>query len=434
VIGQQATIGSECSVGGAGLHTGARTTTTFKPAPPNHGIRFRRTDCDPPCEIPADIEYVPSSTEVPRNTTLRRGDVSIHTVEHVLAAVSGLGIHNVLIEIDGPEPCEPSEGCLTYVQRLHAAGVRRQGVPLDPYVVRDVVQLREGDVELTAVPNDRFRVSFTIRYDNPLIGTQHISLDVEPESFMREIAPARTFALMSEVRQLQESGFIRGGSLDNAVVVDGDHILNETPLRFPDEFVRHKVLDLLGDLALLGQPIRGHIIAVRSGHRTNTAFVRRMHTAAASARPTKERSGLWDVQDILEVMPHRYPFMLVDRILEFEDRKRVVAIKNVTYNEPFFQGHFPGHPVMPAVLIVEAMAQCGGVLLLNSVDEPGRRLLYFSGIDRARFRRPVRPGDQLRFELELLRFGGSVCKMEGKAFVDETVVAEATLLATIVER
>lgn len=434
MIGQQATIERECAVRGAGLHTGARTTTTFKPAPPNHGIRFRRTDCDPPCDIPASIECVPNSTDVPRNTTLQRDNVSIHTVEHVLAAVAGLGIHNVLIEIDGPEPCEPSEGCLTYVQRLREAGVRRQGVPLDSYVVKDVVQFREGDVELTAVPNDQFRISFTIRYDNPLIGTQHISLDVDPDSFAREIAPARTFALMSEVRQLQESGFIRGGSLDNAVVVDGDHILNETPLRFPDEFVRHKVLDLLGDLALLGQPIRGHIIAVRSGHRANAAFVRRMHAAAASAGPTKERSGLWDVQDILEVMPHRYPFMLVDRILEFEDRKRVVAIKNVTYNEPFFQGHFPGHPVMPAVLIVEAMAQCGGVLVLNSVAEPRRHLMYFTGIDRARFRKPVRPGDQLRFELDMLRFGGAVCKMEGKAFVDDAVVAEATLLATIVER
>jgi UDP-3-O-[3-hydroxymyristoyl] N-acetylglucosamine deacetylase/3-hydroxyacyl-[acyl-carrier-protein] dehydratase len=302
-------------------------------------------------------------------------------------------------------------------------------------VLRQPVVFREGEVELTAIPYDGLRLSFTIHYDNPLIATQHASFEIDPEVFAREIAPARTFALMRDVVELRERGFIRGGTLDNAVVVDEGRIMNDVPLRFPDEFVRHKILDLLGDLALLGQPLRAHVIAVRSGHRTNTRFVRQILEAEKNSQPggATMRPAL-DVQEILEIMPHRYPILLVDRILELEDRKRVVGIKNVTYNEPFFQGHFPGHPVMPAVLIIEAMAQCGGVLLMNSVDDPKKHLMYFAGIDKARFRKPVRPGDQLRFELELLRFGGTVCKMGGKAFVGDEVVAEATLLSTIVER
>ena len=436
MIFQQTTLARPFPFTGVGLHTGNRVTMTLKPAPADHGIVFRRVDRDPPLDIPARIENTPEKNEVGRNTTVQRDGVQIHTVEHLLAALTGLGLDNVLVEIDSNEPPEPSDGsCSAYVELLRSAGVARQGTPRRTFEVRRPIGLRDGDAELTAVPYAGFRVSFTIHYDNPLIGTQHASFDLDADTFAREIAPARTFALMRDVRELQKRGLIKGGTLANAVVVDEDRILNDEPLRFPDEFVRHKILDLLGDLALLGRPLRGHVISVRSGHESNVRFVRRLAEVAHSQERTPARRGtVWDIQDIQRIMPHRYPILLVDRILEFEDRKRVVGIKNVTFNEPFFQGHFPGHPIMPAVLIIEAMAQCGGVLLLNSVDNPENKLMYFVGIDKARFRKPVLPGDQLRFELQLIRFGGSVCKMEGKAFVDGDLVAEAELLSTVIER
>jgi UDP-3-O-[3-hydroxymyristoyl] N-acetylglucosamine deacetylase / 3-hydroxyacyl-[acyl-carrier-protein] dehydratase len=435
VIGQQTTIAQPISIDGHGLHTGNRVTMRLLPAPPDHGIVFRRTDQEPPLELPARIEFVPEKNELGRNTTLLRDGVQIHTVEHVLAAVTGLGIDNLVIELDSNEPVEPADGsCTAFVERLTEAGVKRQGTPKRVFEVRRAQTFRQGDVELHALPHDGFRVSFTICYDNPVIGTQHATFDLNPEVFASEIAPARTFALLRDVRALQSRGLIRGGSLDNAIVVDEERVLNDGPLRFPDEFVRHKILDLLGDLALLGRPIRGHILSVRSGHDTNVQFVRQLAEVAGASRGPSRPGIVWDIQDIQQIMPHRYPILLVDRILEFEDRKRVVGIKNVTMNEPYFQGHFPGHPIMPAVLIIEAMAQCGGVLLLNSVDDPENKLMYFMGIDKARFRKPVLPGDQLRFELQLLRFGGAVCKMEGKAYVDGELVAEAELLSTVIER
>ena len=435
MIGQQTTIGSPTTLEGVGLHTGGRVRMSLHPLAPDSGIVFRRVDRDPPLEIPARAENAPPKPALGRNTTIERDGTQIHTVEHILAATHGLGIDNLRIDLDSNEPIEPADGsCAYFVERLRAAGIVKQGTPKRTFVVRRPVTFREGDVELQALPYDGFRVSFTIQYDNPIIGTQAASFDIDPETFAREIAPARTFALLRDVRELQQRGLIRGGSLENAVVVDEDRILNDGPLRFPDEFVRHKILDLLGDLALLGRPIQGHVHSVRSGHETNVQFVRKLK-AAADAVAAPIRPGIvLDIHDIQRILPHRYPILLVDRILEFEDRKRVVGIKNVTMNEPFFTGHFPGHPIMPAVLIIEAMAQCGGVLLLNSVDDPANKLMYFVGIDKARFRKPVLPGDQLRFELQLIRFGGAVCKMEGKAFVDGELVAEAELLSTVIER
>jgi UDP-3-O-[3-hydroxymyristoyl] N-acetylglucosamine deacetylase/3-hydroxyacyl-[acyl-carrier-protein] dehydratase len=434
VIGQQTTIGRAVDFDGVGLHTGNRVRMRLHPAAPDAGIVFRRVDRDPPVDIPAHASHTPAVNEVGRNTTLERDGVRIHTVEHVLAAAHGLGIDNLRIDLDSNEPAEPPDGsCAAFVERLREAGIVRQGTPKRTFVVRRPVTLRDGEVELQALPYDGFRVSFTIQYDNPVIGTQSASFDIDPETFAREIAPARTFALLRDVRELQQRGLIRGGTLENAVVVDEDRVLNDGPLRFPDEFVRHKILDLLGDLALLGRPIQGHIVAVRSGHETNVQFVRKLARAAGHA-PSARRGIVWGIEDIQRILPHRYPILLVDRILEFEDRKRVVGIKNVTMNEPFFAGHFPGHPIMPAVLIIEAMAQCGGVLLLNSIDDPDNKLMYFMGIDKARFRKPVLPGDQLRFELQLIRFGGAVCKMEGKAFVDGELVAEAELLSQVIER
>ena len=436
MIFQQTTLGRSVTIVGIGLHTGNRVTMSLHPAPADHGIVFRRVDLDPPASIPAHIEHVPEKPVIGRNTTLERDGVAIHTVEHILAALSGLGVDNVRIDLDANEPPEPADGsCNAFVASLREAEIVRQGTPRRTLEIRRPVELREGGIELRAVPHDRLRLTFTIRYDNALIGTQQASFDIDPETFEREIAPARTFALMSDVREMQKRGLIKGGTLANAVVVDGERLLSEEPLRFADEFVRHKILDLLGDLTLLGRPLRAHVIAVRAGHETNARFVRRLLESVGSEARRVSRAGVvWDIHDILRILPHRYPLLLVDRILEFEDRKRVVGIKNVTMNEPFFSGHFPGHPIMPAVLIIEAMAQCGGVLLLNSVEDPEHKLMYFMGIDKARFRKPVLPGDQLRFELELIRFGGAVCKMQGKAFVEGELVAEAELLSTVIER
>jgi UDP-3-O-[3-hydroxymyristoyl] N-acetylglucosamine deacetylase/3-hydroxyacyl-[acyl-carrier-protein] dehydratase len=279
-------------------------------------------------------------------------------------------------------------------------------------------------------------LSFGIDYDDPLIGRQEATFVLSPATFRTEIAPARTFALKKDVPMLQAMGLARGGTMRNALVVDDGHLLGDQRLRFPDEFVRHKILDLLGDLYLLGMPIQGHIEAYRSGHAANVAF-----TALLAKRERRQpriyppRQPLhWDIGSIMEIMPHRYPFLLVDRIADLEPGKRVVGYKNVTINEPFFEGHFPGHPIMPAVLIIEAMAQTGGVLLLSSVDDPEGKLVYFSGIDGARFRQPVTPGDQLRFELEMIKLKGPVCRMKGTAYVGGEKVAEAELMSTIVER
>jgi UDP-3-O-[3-hydroxymyristoyl] N-acetylglucosamine deacetylase/3-hydroxyacyl-[acyl-carrier-protein] dehydratase len=394
-------------------------------------------DGDKRVEIPAVVTSIPADAPAHRNTTLGSGDEAIYTVEHILAACYGLQIDNLDIEISGNEPPVPGQGDYrSYVEAFNSAGIVGQGAPVDVFEVDRAITLKDGDVELHAVPADNFRVSFTIKYDNPLIGTQFATFDMDPEVFERDIAPARTFVLMQDVEKLREMGLIKGGTLDNAIVFKENEIMNDTPLRFPDECVRHKILDLLGDLSLLGAPIKGHIHAVKSGHSSNVAFVRKLWEIKESKKRMSlaTSAGDWNIHLIQEIMPHRYPFLLVDRIVELEDKKRVVGIKNVTINEPFFQGHFPGHPIMPAVLIIEAMAQVGGVLLLNSVDDPKKYLVYFTRVDKAKFRRPVIPGDQLRFELELKKLKRGICMMEGRAFVDGKLTAEAELSSVIVKR
>ncbi len=436
MVRQQRTIKNPFIFKGIGIHTGIRVRTEFKPAPVGTGIVFRRIDLDPVVEIPAKAEFIDPG-EVRRNTTLARDGVQIHTVEHILAAASGLQVDNLVIDIDADEPPEPADGSvLELVESIRAAGIENQGVPVKYLKITTPVSFYKDDVELLALPYEGFRVSYTIEYESEFIGTQYFSIDIDPDTFTSEIAPSRTFALMSDVEMLRKEGLIKGGSLDNAVVVDENGIMNDAPLRFPDEFVRHKILDIIGDLTLTGAPIEGHIIAVRSGHNYNLPFARLL----AQDMKNKQRftrgpgGGHWDINMIMDIMPHRYPFLLVDRILELEGSKRVVGIKNVTINEPFFTGHFPGQPIMPAVLIIEAMAQVGGILLLSSVDRPEDYLVYFMTIDKAKFRKPVIPGDQLRFELEMLSLKKKFCKMRGKAYVDGSVVAEATLSSTIVKR
>jgi UDP-3-O-[3-hydroxymyristoyl] N-acetylglucosamine deacetylase/3-hydroxyacyl-[acyl-carrier-protein] dehydratase len=437
LIRQQKTIGREIDLEGFGLHTGNKIQLTCKPAPPNSGIKFIRVDAGERVEIPAVVTSITPDAPAHRNTTLGSNGSAIYTVEHILAACYGLQIDNLDIEISGNEPPEPEDGNYrSYVAAFKKAGIVGQGAPAELFEVDRAVTLEEGDVEIHAVPADSFRVSFTIQYENPCIGTQYATYEIDPDVFEREIAPARTFVLYRDVEKLRDMGLIKGGSLDNAIVFKDDEIMNETPLRFPDECVRHKILDLLGDLSLLGAPIKGHIHAVRSGHPSNVAFVRKLWEIRESQKKMSlaTSGGSWGINLIQEIMPHRYPFLLVDRIVELEDKKRVVGIKNVTINEPFFQGHFPGHPIMPAVLIIEAMAQAGGVLLLNSVDDPKKYLVYFTRVDKAKFRRPVLPGDQLRFELELQKLRRGICTMQGRAYVEGKLTAEAVLSSVIVRR
>lgn len=436
MVRQQRTFKDSFTYEGIGLHTGKKVRTVYHPAPPGTGIIFRRVDLNPPVDIPARVDYV-HDEEIKRNTTITKLGTVIHTVEHILAAASGLQVDNMIVEIDADEPPEPRDGsCAPFVEAFQKVGFENQGVPTKFLKITGPVSFSENGCELVALPYNGFRVSFTIDYENEHIGTQYASFDLNPEIFVREIAPARTFALMSDVEMLKSQGLIKGGSLDNAIVVDKDGILNKEPLRFSDEFVRHKILDLLGDLTLVGSPIEGHIIALRSGHVSNLKFVRLLSKEAASK--AKSISGVgekcWDINVIQQIMPHRYPFLLVDRILELEDKKRVVGIKNVTINEPFFMGHFPGHPIMPAVLIIEAMAQVGGILLLSSVDKPEKYLVYFIGINKAKFRKPVYPGDRVRFELDMLSLRRRFCKMKGVAYVDGQIVAEAELTSSIVNR
>ncbi|HLQ67778.1 MAG TPA: bifunctional UDP-3-O-[3-hydroxymyristoyl] N-acetylglucosamine deacetylase/3-hydroxyacyl-ACP dehydratase [Candidatus Limnocylindrales bacterium] len=440
----QRTLSRAVSYEGVGLHTGKRCHVEFRPAPAGTGIKFIRLDLPGQPEIPVAPRYARADTDHMRRTILKNGSAEVHTVEHILAAAAGLEIDNMIIALDSHEPPEPQDGSARpYVALFQNAGITEQDAPRRYFRVRDPVRFEEGGVILVAMPHDGLRVTFTIEYENAYRGTQYATYDITPEIFVKEIAPARTFVLERDVENLRSRGMIQGGTLQNAVVVKSDGILNKEPLRFADEFVRHKILDFLGDLYLLGRPARGHFISVKSGHASNVRFVQRLARDEEPGSLIEGVAGVsrngdagpiqLDIMAIQEIMPHRYPLLLIDRILSLEEN-RVVGIKNVTINEPFFAGHFPGHPIMPAVLIIEAMAQCGGVLLLNTVERPREKLVYFMGIDNAKFRKPVRPGDQLRFELNLLRLKQRICKMEGKAYVHGDLVAEAELLSSIVER
>jgi UDP-3-O-[3-hydroxymyristoyl] N-acetylglucosamine deacetylase / 3-hydroxyacyl-[acyl-carrier-protein] dehydratase len=436
-LGQQRTVGAAVTIEGVGLHTGVTTRLTFRPAEPDSGLRFVRVDLPGAPQVPVRPANAGNLAAAMRRTVLRSGTTEVHTVEHVLASVAGLGIDNAILEIDGPEAPEPVDGSARpIVDAILGAGIKTQDAPRRYLRIAEPVAYTEKGIQLVALPHDGFRISFTIQYDNRLVGTQHVSFEITPETFASEIAPARTFVLHRDVKALQDAGMIKGGTTRNAVVVKDDEIASEGPLRYPNEFVRHKVLDLIGDLCLLGRPLQGHVMAVRSGHDSNVQFVKRLDEA--QARPYAYEDLLdkvhFDIQAIERIMPHRYPMLLVDRILLLEERTRVVGLKNVTLNEPFFMGHFPGHPIMPAVLIIEAMAQVGGVLLLNTVDDPDNKLVYFMGIDNAKFRRPVLPGDQLIFDLEMTKLKSRICKMTGRCFTRGQLVAEADLLSTIVER
>ena len=362
-----------------------------------------------------------------RNTQLGRGDQSVHTVEHVLAAVAGLGIDDVTIEMNGPEPPILDGSAEPFLLALAEAGLAPlEGEPefLD---LTEPVRIIDGASVYEAYPCDRLELDVTIEFPHPLIGKQSRRFTITQESFASELSRARTFGFVHEVDALRAKGLIKGASLANAIVLDDTDILSGD-LRWADEFVRHKAMDCVGDLALTGARVRARIIAVKPSHRGTITLVRELVKAG------RKEKGMYTIEDIMKVLPHRYPFLLVDRILEIEEKKRIVGLKNVTINEPFFQGHFPGHPIMPGVLIIEAMAQVGGMLMLGSLEDPDSKVVYFMSLDNVKFRRPVKPGDQLRFELEVVQLRGTVCKMRGVGKVDGDVVVEADMTATIRDR
>ena len=419
------TIARSAEVQGTGLHKGVACRLRFVPARGGEGLAFRRIDLPGEPLIPAHVDR---AVLTERRTQLGEDPVSVHTVEHVLAAVAGLGIDDLLIEIDGPEPPIADGSALPFLSALAGAGVVESDGEVRYLDLTRSVRIQDGESVYEAHPAPSLSLDVTIEFPHPLIERQHGAWSVTEEAFARELAPARTFGFVHEVEMLRARGLIQGATTENAIVLDAKGIVGTT-LRWTDEFVRHKTMDCVGDLALAGARVRARVVASRPSHRGTILLVREMLRAAAAKETT-----VYGIEEILKVLPHRYPFLLVDRILEIEARKRIVGLKNVTINEPFFQGHFPGHPIMPGVLIIEAMAQVGGMLLMGAFDDPESKVVYFMSLDNVKFRKPVKPGDQLRFELDITQIRGRVCKMHGVAKVDNEIVAEADMAAMVRDR
>ena len=459
---KQHTLKEAISFEGAGLHTGELSRVVVQPAPENTGIVFVREDFSPSVEIPAQVDYV---VDLMRSTTLGMGEVRIHTVEHLLAALVGMGVSNAHISVWGPEVPILDGSAKPFVEAIERVGLQPQKAEQQYYVIEEPVhyQDKQRGVDIAALPFEGFRATVMVDYNSQVLGMQLATL-VRWEDFPTEVAPARTFCLLYELEELHHRGLIKGGTLDNAIVIVDRHytqeelqrigglfgypdvemvpegVLNNTPLRFENEPARHKLMDLIGDLALLGAPLKGQIIAMRPGHAANIAFLRTLHKLIQKKKiiqrfqrtPTSQ-NVVFDIHAIRRILPHRYPFLLVDKITHFS-HDSIVGIKNVTINEPFFVGHFEDNPIMPGVLILEAMAQVGGILFLNIVENPQDYWVYFLAIDNARFKRPVIPGDQLVFKLDLLQIRRGICKMAGKAYVEDKLVCEAELTASLVPK
>ena len=438
----QKTIKSAFTVKGAGLHTGKSVTVTVKPALPNTGICFKRIDSATGEAVRATITNLVAKPGLGgRQTVLVCGDKSVQTIEHLMSALNAFGIDNAIVEIEGDELPALDGSSLSYAEAIKKNGREDQKVAREYCEITEPVYLNSGATSMVVLPSKEFKISYTLSYNHESLSDQFISLTVDEDTYIKELAPARTFCLLEEAKALRDKGFGKGASYENTLVFDNNLPVNNK-LRFSNEAVRHKVVDLIGDLYLLGRPLRGHVIAYRTGHTQNFELVKKLialqQKQGASSQAAAQAEGAFevmqlDINDIMEFAPHRYPALFVDKVIELVPGKRAVAIKNVTINEPFFQGHFPGHPIMPGVLIVEALAQVGGIVVLRCEGNRGK-LAYFMSIDKAKFRAPVLPGDQLRMEVDVIkakgRFGVCACK----AYVEKKLVCEADVKFTLVDR
>lgn len=454
---QQQTLRESVRLAGMGLHSGNRVTMTFTPAAPNTGIRFRRVDLEGQPEIEARLENV---VETARSTTLGKGNVKIHTVEHVLATFAGFGVDNAVVELDASEPPVADGSARQFSSMVESVGLVPQGEPREVCAVTEPIELEVGDTHLSVFPHDRLKISCTSA-DRQGRYTQFYATEITPETWLRELAHARTFCFFEEIEFLIKNGLIRGGSLENAVVIRDDAVLTTEPLRYNEEFVRHKMLDLLGDLYLLGRPLVGHVVAIRPSHAANCALARQVHTqtrrplqtARAFAPPPPPRTGAparpatepapgpaetpvvdgatLDIDVLMKILPHRYPFLMVDRVTRIEGNK-ITGLKNVTINEPYFAGHFPGHPIMPGVLQLEAVAQVAGILMLRQAENAGK-LAYFMSAESVKWRKPVRPGDALVIDVELTKTRGKIGRARGECRVQGEVVSEAEVTFMLID-
>ncbi len=420
---------------------------TFLPAPPDSGIRFRRVDLEGKPEIEARVENV---SETNRSTTLAKGNTKVHTVEHVLATFAGFGIDNAIVELDANEPPIADGSAREYCKLVHGAGIVPQEARREPYMVTAPIELRMGETVMTLFPDEGFKITCTSA-DKQGRFTQFYSVDLNPATWERDLSHARTFCFYEEIEYLIRNGLIKGGSLENAVVIRDDAILTNEPLRYAEEFVRHKMLDIVGDLSLLGKPLQGHLIAVKPSHGGNCEMVRKITAqmrkplvaaqafappptpkSAPAERPVKVERGkddpdasgqVLDIKGVMKLLPHRYPFLMVDRVSKIEGN-RIVGVKNVTMNEAYFLGHFPGHPIMPGVLQLEAMAQVAGILMLQTAENTGK-LAYFMSADDVKWRKPVMPGDVLVIDVEMTKMRGKIGKAKGVCKVQSEIVSEA---------
>ena len=457
---KQKTLAASFSLKGKGLHTGLDIEITFNPAPENHGYKIKRTDLEGQPVIDALAEHVVATQ---RGTVLKKNDVQVSTIEHAMAALYALEIDNCLIEVNAPEFPILDGSARYFVDGIHKVGSVEQNAPRDYYIVKHKIEVKdeESGASLIILPDEKFSVNVLISFDSPVLSNQFASMN-DLSEFPSELAASRTFVFVREIEMLLNNNLIKGGDLDNAIVIYDQKLpqesldkladmmnvphlsltelgyINHEPLVFDNEPARHKLLDVIGDVALIGKPIRGRIIATHPGHKINNQFARMIRkdikqneVQAPVYDPNRE--PVMDINRIRELLPHRYPFLLVDKIIEIGGNY-IVGVKNITANEPFFQGHFPQEPVMPGVLQVEAMAQTGGLLVLNSVDEPERYSTYFMKIDGVKFRRKVVPGDTLIFRLELLApIRRGISTMKGYVFVGDTLVSEAEFMAQIVK-
>ncbi len=460
-IVKQRTIAKEVTLKGVGLHTGKDVTMTFKPAPENHGYKFKRVDLEGEPILSADASLV---TNTQRGTNLEKNSVTIQTTEHVLAACVGLEIDNVLIELNASEPPIMDGSSKFFVEALEKAGVEEQDACREEYVVKDIITYTDEETgsEIILMPSDEYQITTMVDFGTKVLGTQNASIKHLSE-FKKEISDSRTFSFLHEIEMLLEHGLIKGGDLNNAIVYvdkelssdtmdklrvafNKDHIsvkpngiLDNLTLHHPNEAARHKLLDVIGDLALIGTRIKGKVIANKPGHYVNTQFAKKVQKIIKADRrnyvPEVDLHAppVKDVNQIMEMLPHRPPFLLVDKILELTDQY-VIGMKNVTMNEPFFVGHFPGAPVMPGVLQIEAMAQTGGILVLSTVPDPENYLTYLLKIDNVRYKQQVVPGDTLIFKLDLLSpIRRGICQMQARAYANGKLVSEAEIMAQIVK-